>query len=135
MELFTNPVILSLEKGLDAGALRQRVVANNIANINTPDFKKSAVAFESILQKALGHSAVTMNTTHPRHFGASPSLAALQPAVITNETTSMRTDGNNVDMDEEMTNLAANSIQYQAIGRAFTEHLSLLSRVVTGGRG
>lgn len=135
MDLFLNPIITSLQKGLDAGALRQRVIANNIANVNTPYFKKSTVAFESLLKKALGQESVTMNTTHPRHFGEVPPLAGLQPEVALNNTTSMRTDGNNVDIDEEMTNLAGNWIQYQATGRELSERFSLLSYVITGGRG
>jgi flagellar basal-body rod protein FlgB len=133
--LFANPVIISLQKGLDAGALRQRVIANNIANINTPNFKKSTVTFESLLKKALGRESIDLNTTHPRHFGVRPLLAELQPEVNLNSTTSMRTDGNNVDIDEEMANLAANSIQYQAIGRELSEHFSLLKLVITGGKG
>lgn len=135
LDLFSNPIIISLQKGLDAGALRQRVIANNIANINTPNFKKSTVAFESLLKNALGQGSIAMVTTNPRHFGAAPQLEELQPEVNPNETTSMRTDGNNVDIDEEMTNLAANAIQYQAVGRALSEHYSLLSRVITAGKG
>ena len=135
MDLFSNPIIISLQKGLDAGALRQRVIANNIANVNTPNFKKSAVAFESLLNKALGQESIAMITTNPRHFGVTPLLEELQPEVNLNETTSMRTDGNNVDIDEEMTNLAANGIQYQVIGRELSEQYSLLRYVITGGKG
>ena len=135
MDLFSNPILIALQKGLDAGALRQRVIANNIANVNTPFFKKSTVTFESLLKKTLGQEPVAMNITHPRHFGGSPLLVELQPEVILNDTTSMRTDGNNVDIDEEMTNLAANGIQYQAVGRELSEHFSILSNVITGGRG
>lgn len=134
MELFSNPVMISLIKGLDAGALRQRVIANNIANVNTPDFQKSTVAFESILKKALGQEPVEMLTTNPRHFGASPGLAGLLPEVEVNKTTTMRKDGNNVDIDEEMTNLAANDIQYQATARILSDKCSGLTYVITGGR-
>lgn len=134
MDLFSNAEMVGLKKALDAGALRQRVIANNIANVNTPNFKKSTVAFEGILKKALGRESIEMITTHPRHFGKTPLLAELQPEVNLNETTSMRTDGNNVDIDEEMTNLAANGIQYQATARELSERFSLLSFVITGGR-
>jgi len=135
LELLSSPVIVSLEKALDAGALRQRVIADNIANVDTPYFKKSTVEFESLLKTALGRDSVKLNTTDPRHFGATPLLAELKPEVRVNETTSMRADGNNVDIDEEMTNLAANSIEYQATVRELSERLSLLSYVITGGKG
>ena len=65
MELFSSQVLVSIKKGLDAGALRQRVIANNIANVNTPGFKKSAVEFESLLKAALGRDTIKMVTTHP----------------------------------------------------------------------
>ncbi|TEB11162.1 flagellar basal body rod protein FlgB [Pelotomaculum propionicicum] len=135
MDLLSSPVIVSLEKALDAGALRQRVIADNIANINTPNFKKSTVEFESLLKAALGRDSIKLTTTDPRHFGAAPLLAELRPEVRVNEATSMRTDGNNVDIDEEMTNLAANSIEYQATARELSERLSLLGYVITGGKG
>lgn len=132
MEIFSNPVMVSLTKGLDAEALRQRVIANNVANVNTPNFKKSAVSFESLLKKALGRESLEMITTNPKHFGGAPPLAELQPEVNLNKATTMRADGNNVDIDEEMTNLAANGIQYQATARELSDRISLLSFVIMG---
>lgn len=135
MELFENPTAIALKKGLDACALRQRVIANNIANINTPNFKTSTVAFEGVLKKALGQTSSGLNTNNPRHFGVTPQLGELQPEVNINRTTSMRTDGNNVDIDAEMTSLAANGIQYEALERQYSGHISLLRYVITGGKG
>ncbi len=131
MELFTSDVLVSLKKGLDAAALRQRVIANNIANVNTPGFKKSAVEFESLLKAALGRDTVKLVAGGPKNIGAA-RLAELRPEVRVNEATSMREDGNNVDMDEEMTNLAINSIKYQAETRELSDRYSLLSYVITG---
>ena len=59
-------------------------------------------------------------------------MAGLKPEVRVNEATSMREDGNNVDMDEEMTNLAINSIKYQAEIRELSDRISLLGYVITG---
>ncbi len=132
MDLFSSQALVGLKKGLDAGALRQRVIANNIANFNTPGFKKSAVEFESLLKAALGRDTVKLVATAPRHFGTAPLLAELKPEVRVNEATSMREDGNNVDIDEEMTNLAVNSIKYQAVTRELSERISLLGYVITG---
>lgn len=134
MELFASQVFVGLRKGLDAESLRQKVIANNIANVNTPNFKKSTLNFESLLKKALGRDAINLITTDPRHYGAAPRLAELRPEVRINRATSMRQDGNNVDIDEEMTNLAANSIGYQVTARELSERISLLSYVITGGR-
>jgi flagellar basal-body rod protein FlgB len=133
VELFSSQVFVGLKKGLDAESLRQRVIANNIANVNTPNFKKSTINFESILKKALGRDSINLITSDPRHYGASPRLAELRPEIQVNRTTSMREDGNNVDIDEEMTKLAENSIEYQATARELSERISLLSYVITGG--
>ncbi|NQS75776.1 MAG: flagellar basal body rod protein FlgB [Peptococcaceae bacterium] len=135
MELFLNPIMVSLQKGLDAGALRQRTIANNIANVNTPGFKKSTVAFESLLKKAWGAEATNLKATHPRHLCRAVQLKEVQPRLHRDGSTFMRTDGNNVDIDEEMTNLAANGIQYQLLGRELSERFSLLRCVITGGKG
>lgn len=134
MELFSSPVVTCLKKGLDAGTLRHRVLANNIANVNTPQFKKSSVVFESLLKKALGREPVEMLTTHSRHLEGRPALAELQPEIKQNKGTTMRTDGNNVDIEEEMVNLAANTIQYRATATGLSDRYSLLSFVITGGR-
>jgi len=134
VDLFLNPVMVALKKGLDAGSLRQRVIADNIANINTPNFKKSTVVFETLLKKTLGQDSFKLVTSDPRHIGGAPPLDQLRPEVELVERTTMRTDGNNVDIDEEMTSLAANSIMYQATARQLGDRFSLLTYVITGGR-
>lgn len=132
MELLSSPVFVGLKKGLDAESMRQRIIANNIANVNTPNFKKSTIQFESLLKKALGRDSIKLLTTDPRHYGAASPLAELRPEIQVNRMTSMSEDGNNVDIDEEMTNLAANSIEYQATVNELSERISLLSYVITG---
>lgn len=134
MDLFSSEVMTGLKKGLDAAALRHRVIANNIANVNTPYFKKSAVVFESMLKKAVDREPVKMAAADPRHFGGRQPLDELRPEVKTIRTTSMRTDGNNVDIDQEMAALAANTIYYRALATGLSDHYSILSLVITGGR-
>lgn len=134
MGIFSDPATLGLKIGLDAGSLRQRVIANNIANLNTPFFKKSTVQFEGLLKKALGQSPVEMSVTHPKHMRGRPDLLALKPEIRIKDEISMRQDGNNVDIDEEMTMLASNGIKYQAMARILSERYSHLGLVITGGR-
>lgn len=134
MDLFLNPAMVYCKKGLDAGSLRQRVIANNIANVNTPHFKKSTVAFENLLKNILGKESIRMRTSSDRHLGGAAALTGLYPEVKQVDTNSMRNDGNNVDIEEEMVNLAANGIQYQATARQLSDMYSILSYVITGGR-
>jgi len=123
-----------LRKELDAGALRQRVIANNIANVNIPRFKRSVVRFEESLQEALGKDTLPLLTTDPRHIGGAKPPDELRPEVERDEGTTMRADGNNVDIDQEMALLAANTIMYNAAAQELNERLALLSYVITGRR-
>lgn len=131
MDLMKSPVMSLLRKELDVTALRQRVIANNIANVNTPRFKKSTVRFEEYLKDSLGKEPEPMAGAQPQS-GGGESLPELR--VIREENTIMRADGNNVDIDQEMAALAENTILYQAAAQELNEHIALLSYVITGRR-
>lgn len=126
-----------LEKALDAGSLRQRVIAHNIANINTPGFKRSFVTFESQLKEALSNARdgeVTMLKGDPRHITGKTGLEQLEPRVVRDRTSSLRADGNNVDVDLEMTYLAMNTIKYNAVIQQLNDRLAKLRYVINEGR-
>jgi flagellar basal-body rod protein FlgB len=133
LDLFNNKSLRLLEKAIDAGSLRQRVIANNIANINTPGFKKSSVAFESILKKNLNTGRIPLKYSDSRHFGAADSLDAINPTVVKENTTSMRSDGNNVDVEQEMVRLVLNTINYNADIQELNNRLNSLGVVIRGG--
>lgn len=135
VNFFSNPLMLAMKKTLDADALRQRVIANNIANVNTPGFKRSEVSFTDQLRSALGRKDIKLLTTHPRHFGAPVDIKDIRAKVVIDNNTSMRLSGNNVDIDQEMVNSAANEIHYQAVTDMLTGKYSGLIKVITGGRG
>lgn len=133
MNLFNDPVKDGLTKTLDATALRQRVIADNIANADTPGFKKSVVRFEEALRRALKGGSLLLKTTDPWHIGADP-FTSVVPRVEQVNTTALRTDGNNVDVEEEMVNLVTNNLTYQAAVRFITGKLGALRYVISGGR-
>ncbi len=93
-----GPVLSVLEKGLDASSLRQKVLADNVANVDTPEFKRSDVNFQAVLDTALGGEAGTLplRMTLPQHL---PGLSGEAPAVVRDNSTTLRNDGNNVDID------------------------------------
>lgn len=135
MELFNETTHVALGKALDAAALRQRVTADNMANLNTPGFKRSEVRFEEMLQRALGSNpALPLRRTDPRHFGGEGNLETMTPRAEPVRTTSMRADGNNVDLDREMVTLATNTIAYRAASQMLGDRLAKLSLVINGGR-
>ena len=133
MKLFDDGLSTILAKQMDACTLRQRVLANNIANVNTPEFKKSEVNFQQQLKAALDNSAVQLKATNERHLGATNNLQWLKPEVQQVKDTSMKAEKNNVDIDEEMVNLAANTIVYRLTTRINSDQVNLLSYVIKGG--
>lgn len=134
VNLFNNPVIVGLTKQLDAASLTQKVIANNVANVNTPGFKKSNVSFQDELRRALDTGAPSLITTNPRHMGGKADVDQVSPKVVQESGTTMLYGQNNVDIDQEMVNLAANSIIYDFSATSLSERLGLLSYVVKGGK-
>ncbi|OUM99499.1 MAG: flagellar basal-body rod protein FlgB [Firmicutes bacterium ZCTH02-B6] len=123
-----------LRQALNAVALRQQVTAHNIANVNTPGFRRQSVQFEEQLQRARRRAAVSGATTHPRHL---PIGTQAQPAprVVTDSATVMRNDGNNVDIEREMAVLAAAETQYAALTQVVAARYRMLrSAISQGGR-
>lgn len=131
-ESILNSVTLQLIKlGLDGLSLRQQVIAHNIANADTPGYQARAVTFEEALQRQMKTQGqrLVLATTHPAHLtGQVPLLA---PQVVTRPATTMRPDGNNVDIDLEMSQLAETTIRYQALTQLAAGKLAILKAAVT----
>jgi flagellar basal-body rod protein FlgB len=134
-DLFGTDSMIALDKGLDAMALRQQVIANNVANINTPGFKKQDVSFEDSLASAM-ESKLSSNNFKAKsgEFSSVNPLSDVEIKVSTVKGTSMRYDGNNVDIDEEMSKLAETNIRYQAMSKLMSEKFGGLKTVINGGR-
>lgn len=96
-----------LYKALDASLLKQQTINNNIANADTPGYKKQTVEFESYLRSAL-------NTADNK--ASEVNLNSIDAKVILeNPQYNMRLDENNVDVDVEMTQSAKNSLRYSTL--------------------
>lgn len=127
--------MLSLHKGLDAAAERHRVTVHNTANVNTPNFKRQEVSFEEDLRAAMKKTGkLPLVTTHPGHMGGNTSFQDVRHSVNTDKRTSMRTDGNNVDIDREMAVMAANQLNYNALTQVMNERYSLMRYVIHEGK-
>jgi len=118
-----------LERGLSAASLRHQALAANIANVNTPGYKRADIDFGRILQDA--RQPKGLSQTHPSHVGARNS--GLDSHVV-RDTSSMRADGNNVDIDVEMVRVAENSLYYAALVRQLSDRFSRMRFVITEGR-
>ncbi len=125
-----------LNQGLDASWKRSEVIANNIANNDTPGYNRASVAFEDYYRAALEQDAggsFAMKRTREKHFaGAMETEPRIEVQV--DESTTMRMDDNNVDIEKEMTDLATNTLYYYTLQSKVSSEFSQLSTAITGGR-
>lgn len=116
-----------LQKAADASWLRNDVLANNIANIDTPGYKRQDVDFETQLKQAL--RSTRFKTVDSRVSDI--NTTELNARVYTDSSGfSYRLDGNNVDIDTETTELAANQIKYNGLVTSWNQEFSNLMLVM-----
>lgn len=125
-------------RALDASALRQEVIANNVANSDVPGFKRSYVRFEDVLRQQLqsGRSPFVGIRTDPRHLhiGGPSGNEWPRPEVVQDQTTAMSHNGNNVDLDYEMALMAKNQLYYNTLIQMVNGKISKI-RTAIDGRG
>ena len=119
-----------LDKAADASALRNKIIGNNIANVDTPGYKRQDVAFEQDLQRALKNSRYESLDDKV----GSVKLKRLNGTVYTDYANySYRVDGNNVDIDNENVELASNQLKYNGIIQSMTQQFTNLKSVMGSG--
>jgi flagellar basal-body rod protein FlgB len=123
-----------LEKALDASWLRNETIAQNLANVDTPGYKRMTVSFEEHLVKALD-SSIEGIRTHKRHIPIGKSGIDTVPVYIKtdNSRLSVRQDGNNVDIDNEMASMAKNSLKYNLLIQSINSGFNRIKSVISGG--
>jgi flagellar basal-body rod protein FlgB len=103
-----------IKNGIKASNVRAKTIANNMANINTKNYKRFNVVFEENLKKENGKSEFELKRTNQAHFASNNSKTD-NISIEQDKNTSMRSDGNNVDLDIEKVNQAANTLKYNAL--------------------
>lgn len=124
----------NLNAALQAASLRHQVVSDNIANVNTPGFKRSEVVFEQLLAEKLqapDESKLQVVRTHAKHLPMPLPDTPVTPVIERIDTTTMRADGNNVDIDAEMAAMAKNTIYYNAAAKRLGDFFSGMKSVIT----
>jgi flagellar basal-body rod protein FlgB len=141
MPLFSKTVGY-LEQAMSAAHLRHQVIADNIANVNVPNFQAHEVLFEEYLRSALAGSKESSQelrgtTAHPLHIPIGPAEAAspesIRPTVVRADGI-YRQDGNTVDIEAEQAKLAANQLWYQALVRSVNDEFTRLRTAIMDGR-
>ena len=124
-EFFTDIASTVLSKTLDAAAARQKAVANNIANVETPGYKRQYVSFEEELKLVLERKS-----GHDRR----QALRDLAPVLRTDTISASRPDGNNVNIDTEIADLAEVALKYRAAATLLQDKIGMLRSAIMEGK-
>lgn len=126
MDFFNNAGLSIIQKSLDAVWLRKEIIANNIANNDTPGYKSKYVEFEQQLKAALDKPA--------NKDALNKKLDDLKPQILQNDNTAAREDGNNVDLDAENIEMARTQLQYEYLIRVLNTQMNNIRYAINGGK-
>lgn len=127
-----------VEKSLDATWLRNEAISQNIANVDTPGYKRKTVPFEELLSQAMEGS----NNTKPIRNDKLNVVPLAENTIdnldfkVTEDNSSLsyRLDGNNVDIEGEMASMAKNTIQYNTLIQRISAQFKTLKSVIKEGK-
>ncbi|MCR8845442.1 flagellar basal body rod protein FlgB [Paenibacillus sp. SC116] len=134
MNLMGGSHVQRLEGAIQASVLRQNVIANNIANADTPHFKRSEVQFESLLRDQLSSNKLRGRRTHEKHMYIGPRSGVPQASLIQDKQSVMGNNKNNVDMEHEMTVQAENQLRYYTYVQQLNHHINMMKTAIDARR-
>ena len=124
-----------LHRTMDVSLLRRSVIADNIANADTPNFKRSVINFESQLKRAFEsqkRETIPARMTDPRHipFYKPVDYRSVGPKRVLDYLTQSKNNGNNVDIEEEMMLSMQNQLNYQLMTLSVSNQFSQVNMVL-----
>jgi flagellar basal-body rod protein FlgB len=122
-----DTTIARLGYGLDGLSERQSIIADNVANVDTPGYLTHDIPFESSLLSAMSNDTFASQAGLGGEAGAVPGAL---PSSITRTDLRTRNDGNNVDTNQQMTEMARTSVTYEAATQLITGKFVLLSSAI-----
>lgn len=122
-----------LERELDYAARRSELLLQNVANANTPGYKRIDLDFDAILKQTMTRTTpgLPLALTDSKHLPGTV-VTEVEPPVVHDDSTSMRLDGNNVDVEYEMARIAENSMYYQALSNSWKSNMNRTKLVIEG---
>lgn len=127
-EIIENSVNKILEKAIEGAASRHSAILNNIANVNTPGYKRVDVDFKTSLSNAI------KRTSHAKKDTVMRAIDSVQPEPVKDHSMTLRIDGNNVDVDREMTALSENTLEHNAYVTLLNHRFRIIKSVISEGR-
>jgi flagellar basal-body rod protein FlgB len=150
MDLITSLTSQAMTKAMDGLAKRHQAIASNLANVETPNYRRRDVNFEGALDNAIRNTrhgeansrqasnddAMMLKTTRQGHIAIGQgdvSLDGIQPEITEAHDMKYRNDGNSVDVENEMAQLAKNTQRYVALSTMQSRNLKSIRSIITGG--
>ncbi|MDZ5781803.1 flagellar basal body rod protein FlgB [Marinococcus luteus] len=130
MELFQSGAWQKLQAGVEGASLRQKAITDNIANIDTPNYKAKEVSFQDMLKEE-SSSQMEAVRTDAKHFSFQNNQNS--PGVYEQKGNTYNNNGNNVDIDKEMTELSENQLHYNAIIDRINGKFGGIKSAIRGG--
>lgn len=124
-DLLDSPLAWALKAGMDYAAVNQRLISDNIANAETPNYKAVHLNFDDYFEKAKRATDERLKELVPE----------AKDYIFRDESTTMRLDGNNIDAEKEMVELARNGLTYATLTELANRRGGLLKLAITQGRG
>lgn len=119
------------KKALDGTWQKNKAITSNIANVNTPNYKRKTVNFEEQLKKSITENKISLSITNNKHI---PSIQEnFSPLVVKDNSMSYRIDKNNVNIDTENAELAKNTIMYNALIKQVSDEFKKIKNVISEG--
>ena len=126
-----------LNDAIKGAKMEHTQIANNIANVNTPEYRTSFVDFRTALQQSMGTPAdpdeLAMTTDDDRQFAINDATAPVpfDPKAQVDTSTQMRTDGSNVDIDQQMALLSENTSYQETMSQLAQEQYKFMREAIT----
>ncbi|GGL44117.1 flagellar basal body rod protein FlgB [Sporolactobacillus putidus] len=124
--MFSLTPLSAIERAMNGSMAEQNAISQNIANVDTPNYKAQKVVFNDVLDQSLQANQIASAN--------SPFTASDQTgySTVTDTYGAIQNNGNNVDIDHEMSNLAQNQLYYQALGQAASNQFLQFNTVLGG---
>ncbi len=125
-----------LQRSMDVSTLRHGVIANNIANADVPNFKRSSINFESFLKRAIDTEGtrpkVELQTSDPRHRSNYNPVdwRSIEPRRVLDYLSTEKNNGNNVNAEEEFNEALLNQLRYTMMTQATAYEFNQVSQVL-----
>jgi flagellar basal-body rod protein FlgB len=136
-DLLFGSTIGMLKNAMSGASDAHAAIANNVANVNTPEFRRTDVSFKESLAASMPRTEdsdeLAGAVTDAKHIPIGPEFDAkpYAPTIRLDETQQMRVDGSNVDIDQEMAKLSLNSAYSQTMGQLLGVQYSRLRQAIS----